>query len=466
LHDGPLTPQITRAANGVGCGHLLAEVKRQQRGESCHILGVTPDRERIAGDFIDFARHLIMTTNFSSAPLIAWLSLLIWVVLLVARGGFWRAQPARALAATTIKAVGNDEVSRRGAWPALVAVVPARNEADVIGRAVGSLLKQDYPGAFHVIVIDDDSTDGTATAAAATARDLDLKDRLTVLTAKPLPPGWSGKVWAQSQGIGAVAKLDLPAEFLLLTDADIHHPANAATQLVARTILEDRDLVSLMVRLRCDSLWEKALIPAFVFFFAKLYPFAWVSDVKKATSGAAGGCMLVRLSALVEAGGIESIRHELIDDCSLAERIKHRRGKGKARPIRLDLAESSESLRPYDSWRDIWNMIARTAFTQLRYSPLLLAGTVTGMFLIYLVPPLFALAMGTLAWPAWAAWILMCIAYAPMLRYYRRSILWAPTLPLIALFYVSATIGSAVRYWTGKGGQWKTRVQAPSQSDS
>jgi hopene-associated glycosyltransferase HpnB len=347
-----------------------------------------------------------------------------------------------------------------------VAVVPARNEADVIGRAVGSLLKQDYPGAFHVIVIDDDSTDGTATAAAATARDLDLKDRLTVLTAKPLPPGWSGKVWAQSQGIGAVAKLDLPAEFLLLTDADIHHPANAATQLVARTILEDRDLVSLMVRLRCDSLWEKALIPAFVFFFAKLYPFAWVGDVKKATSGAAGGCMLVRRSALVEAGGIESIRHELIDDCSLAERIKHRRGKGNARPIRLDLAESSESLRPYDSWRDIWNMIARTAFTQLRYSPLLLAGTVTGMFLIYLVPPLFALAVGTLAWPAWAAWILMCIAYAPMLRYYRRSILWAPTLPLIALFYVSATIGSAVRYWTGKGGQWKTRVQAPSQSDS
>ena len=407
-----------------------------------------------------------MTTNFFAAPLIAWLSLLIWAILLVARGGFWRAQPVRALAATTITAVGNKEISDRGAWPALVAVVPARNEADVIGRAVGSLLKQDYPGPFHVIVVDDDSTDGTATAAAATARDLDLEDRLTVLTANPLPPGWSGKVWAQSQGIDAVAKLDLSAEFLLLTDADIHHPADAVTQLVARAILEDRDLVSLMVRLRCDSLWEKALIPAFVFFFAKLYPFAWVSDVRKATAGAAGGCMLVRRSALVEAGGIESIRHELIDDCSLAQRIKHRRGKGNARPIRLDLAEASESLRPYDSWRDIWNMIARTAFTQLRYSPLLLAGTVIGMFLIYLVPPLFALSMGTLAWPAWAAWILMCIAYAPMLRYYRRSMLWAPTLPLIALFYVSATIGSAVRYWTGKGGQWKTRVQAPSQSES
>jgi hopene-associated glycosyltransferase HpnB len=407
-----------------------------------------------------------MGPHFSPTPFIAWFSLLIWAVLLVARGGFWRAHPARALDAATLRAVGDGEVGRRGAWPALVAVVPARDEADVIGRAVGSLLEQDYPGAFHIIVVDDHSTDGTAAAAAAAARELHLQDRLTVLSAKPLPPGWSGKVWAQSQGIVALAELDLPAEFLLLTDADIHHPADAATQLVARAILEDRDLVSLMVRLRCDSPWEKALMPAFVFFFAKLYPFAWVNDVRKTTAGAAGGCMLVRRSALVEAGGLESIWQELIDDCSLAQRIKHRRGKGHARPIRLDLAASSESLRPYDSWRDIWNMIARTAFTQLRYSPLLLAGTVVGMFLMYLVPPLFALAMGTRAWPAWAAWILMCFAYAPMLRYYRRSILWAPALPLVALFYVSATIGSALRYWTGKGGQWKTRVQAPSRSDS
>jgi hopene-associated glycosyltransferase HpnB len=398
--------------------------------------------------------------------LIAWLSFLIWIVLLLARGGFWRAQPAPALSATTIHAVGNAEIARRGAWPALVVVVPARNEAEVIGRAVGSLVKQDYPGAFHVIVVDDHSTDGTAAAAVDAARDLGLEDRLTVLSAQPLPPGWSGKVWAQSQGIGAIDTLGLPAEFLLLTDADIHHPADAATQLVARTILEDRDLVSLMVRLRCDSLWEKALIPAFVFFFAKLYPFAWVNDIKKTTAGAAGGCMLVRRSALAEAGGIESIRGELIDDCSLAQRIKHRSGRNDARPIRLDLAESSESLRPYDSWREIWNMIARTAFTQLRYSPLLLAGTLLSMFVIYLVPPLFALAMGARAWPAWAAWVLMCVAYAPMLRYYRRALWWAPLLPLVALFYVSATLGSAVRFWRGKGGQWKARVQAPTQENS
>jgi hypothetical protein len=174
----------------------------------------------------------------------------------------------------------------------------------------------------------------------------------------------------------------------------------------------------------------------------------------------------VRRSALAEAGGIESIRQELIDDCSLAERIKHRSGVRDARPIRLDLAAASESLRPYDSWREIWNMIARTAFTQLRYSPVLLAGTVLGMFVIYIAPPLFALTLGARAWTAWGAWILMCVAYTPMLRYYRRSPFWAPLLPLVALFYVSATIGSAWRYWTGKGGQWKSRVQAPTQGES
>ena len=255
-------------------------------------------------------------------------------------------------------------------------MVPARNEVDVIAEAVTTLLQQDYPGDFHVIVVDDHSTDGTADAARAAALQLQCPDRLTVLSAKPLPPGWSGKVWAQSQGIEAVRTLGLPADFLLLTDADIGHPADAVAQLVARADAEQRDLVSLMVRLRCDSFWEKALIPAFVFFFAKLYPFSWVNNPRNRTAAAAGGCMLVRRSALEEAGGIESIRAELIDDCSLAARIKHR-GTGR-HPIRLDVAARSVSLRPYDSWREIWNMIARTAFTQLHYSPLLLAGTLAG----------------------------------------------------------------------------------------
>jgi hopene-associated glycosyltransferase HpnB len=378
------------------------------------------------------------------------LSLLIWCVLLFARGGFWRARPAAPLT-----------VAPRATWPAVVAVVPARNEVDVIGEAVSTLLQQSYGGAFHVIVVDDHSTDGTADAARAAALQLQCPDRLTVLTAKPLPTGWSGKVWAQSQGIEAVRALGLRADYLLLTDADIGHPADALVQLVVRADLEKRDLVSLMVRLRCDSFWEKALIPAFVFFFAKLYPFAWVNNPRNRTAAAAGGCMLVRRTALEEAGGIESIRAELIDDCSLAARIKHR-GTGR-HPIRLDVAARSVSLRPYDSWRDIWNMIARTAFTQLHYSPLLLAGTLAGMTIIYLAPPVVALVLGPLGWPAWLAWAAMCCAYAPMLSYYRRSPLWAPFLPLVALFYVGATFASAVRYWRGKGGQWKARVQAPVQ---
>ncbi|WEY41817.1 glycosyltransferase [Paraburkholderia sp. SUR17] len=379
------------------------------------------------------------------------ISLLIWCVLLFARGGFWRERPAAPLPVA----------EPAGGWPAVVAVVPARNEADVIAKAVTSLLTQDYAGAFHVIVVDDHSTDGTADAARAAALQLQYPDRLTVIGAKPLPAGWSGKVWAQSQGIEAVRTLGLPADYLLLTDADIGHPPEALTQLVMRATVEKRDLVSLMVRLRCDTLQEKALIPAFVFFFAKLYPFAWVNNPRNKTAAAAGGCMLVRREALEEAGGIESIRGELIDDCSLAARIKHR-GEGR-HAIRLDVAARSVSLRPYESWREIWNMIARTAFTQLRYSPWLLAGTMAGMTIIYLVPPVVALALGAAAWPAWLAWAAMCCAYAPMLLYYRCSMLWAPVLPLIALFYVGATFASAWRYWRGKGGQWKARVQAPAQ---
>ncbi|AOJ03838.1 MULTISPECIES: glycosyltransferase [Burkholderia] len=387
--------------------------------------------------------------------LLSCLSLVIWLVLLFVRGGFWRARPARRLPPDARGAAAD------AGWPAVAAVVPARNEADVIGEAVKSLVEQDYAGPFHLIVVDDHSADGTADAARAAAAAVGRAGRLTVLTAEALPAGWSGKVWAQSQGIAAVRSLGLPADYLLLTDADIGHPADAVAQLVTRAQAEKRDLVSLMVRLRCDSFWEKALIPAFVFFFAKLYPFSWVNDPRNKTAGAAGGCMLVRRDALEEAGGIESIRGALIDDCSLAAQIKHR-GAGH-HPIRLDLAERSVSLRPYDSWRDIWNMIARTAFTQLRYSPVLLLGTLVGMTIIYLAPPVAALAYGARAWPAWLAWASMCTAYAPMLSYYRRSPWWAPALPLVALFYVGATVASAMRYWRGKGGQWKARVQAPVQ---
>lgn len=381
------------------------------------------------------------------------LSLLIWGVLLFARGGFWRTRCAPPIAREQTGAIET--------WPAVVAVVPARNEADVIGEAVTSLLEQAYGGEFHVIVVDDHSTDGTADCARAAALALGKPERLTVIKAEPLPAGWSGKVWAQSQGVAAIGSRGLAADYLLLTDADIAHPADAVAQLVARAAIEQRDLVSLMVRLRCDSIWEKALIPAFVFFFAKLYPFSWVNNPRNKTAAAAGGCMLVKRSALEEAGGMESIRAALIDDCSLAAKIKHR-GQGR-HAIRLDVAASSRSLRPYDGPGEIWNMIARTAFTQLHYSPWLLVGTLFGMGVIYLAPPVVALVLGPLGWPAWLAWGAMCCAYAPMLRYYGRSPLWAPALPLVALFYVGATFASAVRYWRGKGGQWKARVQAPAQ---
>jgi hopene-associated glycosyltransferase HpnB len=385
---------------------------------------------------------------------LAVVSLVVWCVLLFARGGFWRTRCAPPIAADALRAFDD-------AWPAVVAVVPARNEADVIGAAVTSLIEQTYAGAFHVVVVDDHSTDGTADAARAAALASGMPERLTVITAEPLPAGWSGKVWAQSQGVATVSARGCRADYLLLTDADIAHPADAVTQLVARAAIERRDLVSLMVRLRCDSFWEKALIPAFVFFFAKLYPFNWVNNPRNKTAAAAGGCMLVKREALEEAGGMASIRAALIDDCSLAARIKHRGQGGHA--IRLDVAAQSHSLRPYDGPGEIWNMIARTAFTQLRYSPWLLAGTLLGMTVIYLAPPFVALTLGPLGWPAWLAWAAMCCAYAPMLRYYGRSPWWAPALPLVALFYVGATVASAVRYWRGKGGQWKSRVQAPAQ---
>ena len=381
------------------------------------------------------------------ALLIGALSVIAWLYLLMGRGGFWRAARQRDPSRP-------QSTSRR-----VVAVIPARNEAAVIGRAVRSLLAQQLCGSVHVIVVDDGSVDGTAAAAAQAAADLGAASRLAVLQGSALASGWSGKLWAVAQGVAAAEQL--APDYLLLTDADIGHPADAVTQLVTRAQAEGRDLVSLMVRLRCDSFWEKAMIPAFVFFFAKLYPFSWINNPRNKTAGAAGGCMLVKRTALEEAGGIESIRGALIDDCSLAAQIKHR-GDGR-HPIRLDLADRSVSLRPYDSWRDIWNMIARTAFTQLHYSSWLLAGTLLGMTIIYLVPPVASLVYGARAWPAWLAWASMCTAYAPMLRYYRRSPWWAPVLPLVALFYVGATFASAWRYWRGKGGQWKARVQAPVQ---
>ncbi|SOY69052.1 Glycosyl transferase, family 2 [Cupriavidus taiwanensis] len=368
------------------------------------------------------------------------LSLAIWGVLLFGRAGFWRVRrppPGPAPAH----------------WPEVVAIIPARDEAEVIGSAVAAVLGQRYPGPLALVVVDDHSADGTADIARAAAATTARPQALAVVGARELPPGWSGKVWAQSEGLAAADRIAPQARYVWLTDADIRHGPGVLAALVARAEAERRDLVSLMARLRCASAWERLIVPAFVFFFAKLYPFARVRDPRSRVAAAAGGCMLARRAALARIGGFAAIRGELIDDCSLAARIK----PGGA--ISLDLADDSVSLRPYDGWRSLWDMIARSAYTQLRHSPLWLAGAVAGMVLTYLVPPV--LALGWRLWPAWLAWAAMALAYLPMLREYRQPWWLAPLLPVTALFYLGATIDSAWRYRMRRGGQWKGRSQAP-----
>lgn len=384
------------------------------------------------------------------------LSLMIWVGLLAWRGQFWRSDqqliPSQASSLKT--------------WPPVCAIVPARNEASILPTTLRSLLTQTYPGPFRIILVDDQSTDGTAAVAQATATEVNQAQRLQVITTDPLPSGWTGKLWALHQGIQEVLNQEASTwpSYLFLTDADIcHDPSNLRT-LVTKAQQNDLDLVSLMVQLRCQSGWEQFLIPAFVFFFQKLYPFAWVNDPLSPIAAAAGGCILVRRQALERAGGIEAVREALIDDCSLAAAIKasavEQAGTGQ---IWLGLTTTTHSLRAYESLESIWTMVARTAYTQLHYSPWLLLGTVIGMGLVYLVAPVSAvlgwmLGKGLIAITGTLTWLLMAIAYYPTVRLYRISPLWAGTLPAIALLYNLMTLDSARRHWQGKGGAWKGRV--------
>ena len=361
-------------------------------------------------------------------------SLAIWLYLLLARGGFWRMRPDPLPAALHTPA------------PSVTAVVPARNEADVVGRAMGSLAAQQYPGEFRMILVDDASQDGTASLA------LQAAPQLRVVTARPLPPGWTGKMWAVAEGVRAA-----DGDYLLLTDADIVHPPEHLAGLVARAQEGGYDLVSYMVRLECRTLAEQALIPAFVFFFFLLYPPAWIRDPRRRTAGAAGGCILIRRSALERIGGVARISGELIDDCALARAVKASGGR-----VWLGLSYSAASIRRYRTFGEIGQMISRTAFTQLGYSVYILAGTVAGLALTYLTPPLLTLAgprsaasgLGALAW------LLMTAAYWPSVRYATRYWFWAPLLPAAALFYMAATLHSAVAHWRGKGGMWKGRAQS------
>jgi len=404
----------------------------------------------------------------------------VWLYLIFGRGGFWREgvlppapPPAR--------------------WPSVTAVVPARNEAEFIGDALRSLLSQDYPGAFSVILVDDHSTDGTADRARDAAEAVGASGRLRVILARSLPPGWTGKLWALNEGIEHIERRtastqsscpglsrastcssageenvdgrDKPGhddsrggavpELILLTDADIVHHATNLRELAAR-IAAGVDLASLMVKLRAETFAERLMIPAFVFFFEMLYPFSWIRDPAKRTAGAAGGCVLVRREVLRRIGGIRAIRGEIIDDCALGRAAK------EGGPIWLGLSGKTRSLRPYPALGDIWRMVARTAYAQLGYSPLVLLATVLGLALAFVAPVAISLSGTESATLGLAAWAAMALAFLPTLRLYERSPAWAPLLPLIAIVYMAATVDSARRHWLGKGGEWKGRIQQQS----
>jgi hopene-associated glycosyltransferase HpnB len=382
-----------------------------------------------------------MTTAMMAASGLGVLALGVWIYLLAGRGGFWLARERD----------DRDRVEAPADWPSVVAVVPARNEAEVIWESIESLLRQDYPGSFRIVLVDDGSDDGTADVARRTAQALDGSDRLEILPGAALPTGWTGKVWAMHQGVQHAGAPD----YLLLTDADIGHSLDNLRNLVARAECRRCTLVSLMAELSTATWVERSLIPAFVFFFQMLYPFAWVARRDKSLAAAAGGCMLVQRVGLERAGGIASIRSEIIDDCALARQMK------RTGPIWLGLTRRARSLRPYGGVADIGRMVARSAYAQLRYSPPLLAGTVAGMILTYLVPPLLSVFSGGVAQVAGlSAWLLMAIAFQPMLRFYRVSPLWGLALPAIAAAYMLFTMQSAIDVWRGRGGQWKGRMQA------
>ena len=373
---------------------------------------------------------------------LALLSLLAWIYLAAWHGGFWR-DGERLSAARPI-------VFPPVAAPPVAAVVPARDEAALVAASVGSLLSQDYPGPFRVVLVDDGSTDGTA----AIARALPGAERLTVLEGAPRPPGWAGKLWAVQQGVAATDE-----ELVLLTDADIAHDPSHLATLVARAERNDLDMVSEMVALNCASLAERMLVPAFVYLFALLYPFAWVNNPRRAIAAAAGGTVLIRRRALDRIGGIAAIRGALIDDVALATAVK------PGGPVWLGHSRLARSIRPYPEFADIWRMVARSAYVQLRHSPILLLLTTLGLSLVFLMPPVAALfADGAARWLGLAAWIVMGCTFLPTLRRFGLSPLWAPALPAIALFYLAATIGSAIDHHRGRGVVWKRRAYAGKQA--
>ena len=380
------------------------------------------------------------------SEMIAIICALVWLYLIVGRGAFW-----------LCRVRDTDHTSPDlQQWPAVVAVVPARNEADHVAASVNSLLRQEYPGSFSIVLVDDDSSDGTTPVATRAAASVPSRQLIVVGSTTP-PHGWTGKIWAVKQGIATAEELQ--PEYLLLTDADIVHAPDTLAWLVKQTRAGGFVLTSLMAKLRCESLAERTHVPAFIYFFQMLFPFTWVSKPRANTAAAAGGCMLVHADALANAGGIASIRNALIDDCSLAEKLK------KIGPIWLGLTDRSRSIRPYDTLSDVKRMISRSAYAQLHYSPLLLAATIAMMALTFIAPPLLAIfATGLPRFLGLIVWLTMTISYVPTLRFYRLSPLWALALPGIAALYLYYTINSAYEHIRGRGGQWKGRIHADAAS--
>lgn len=382
----------------------------------------------------------------SAAILTATISLAIWIYLIFVRGWFWR-----------LGEFDHDkiEASPPRQWPHVVAVVPARNEEATIERTAAALGRQDYPGEFATILVDDHSEDGTVEIARHAAGECRAPERFSIYSAAPLPAGWTGKLWSLNEGVTQAVKK--APEYYWFTDADVVHAPDTLRRLVAEAEAGKLDLASLMVLLHVKSLPERALIPAFLYFFLKLYSPRWIADSNARTAGAAGGCILLRRTALERIGGLAAIRGEVIDDCALARAVKNSGGR-----IWMGLTRASVSLREYGSFSEIRDLIARTAFTQLGYSAFVLFGTLVGMFFTYIAPVVVLFAHDSVARIlGGVAWVLMSLSFLPTVWFYRRSLLWAPLLPLAALFYSYATCVSAVRYWLGRGGQWKGRTQAP-----
>jgi hopene-associated glycosyltransferase HpnB len=364
-------------------------------------------------------------------PAIAFAALAVWLYLIFAHGQFWRSAPELSPATAPES-------------PEVDIIVPARDEADTIGPVIRSLLQQDYQGNYRVILVDDNSTDGTGALAG-------IAPHLEVISLKSKPADWSGKLWALSQGV-----LASDAPLILFTDADILHDPRHLSSLVAQLLGSGAVMVSEMVRLNCTSLAERALVPAFVYFFQMLYPFRRVNDPSSPVAAAAGGTVLIRRDTLQRSGGIDAIKSSLIDDVALAKSIK------RFGPVFLGHSALAASIRPYPDFADIWHMITRTAFTQLRHSALLLLAALLGLTLVWLVPPAAALAgHGAVRIYGCLAWALSTFSYLPTLSRYGRNRLWSLALPLIAIFYMAATLGSAMNYWRGRGARWKSRAYGP-----